>query len=158
MFDERWTEYVRRSVLHHFDRKITIPVYLEGSIRVTKALSDFVEIRMDGPWFSKRSPQEWYLFFELNCLVQHKMDNNIYSIDKVLGEVQAAYTPIQILDFTGVDFDEDVDLESLPRIVCVKQSLKSPRPWLETRRFGLIDKDLRLEQAMVEGHYDGVIS
>ena len=48
--DKNWSRWILASVNQHFiDEAQGVPVFLEGTIRDTRTIKDFYEVRVDGP-------------------------------------------------------------------------------------------------------------
>ncbi len=149
--DKNWPRWSFAAVSKHFDdRRETLPLFIEGQHRDTAALSDYLELRMDGPTLREVSKGCWILRIEVNILVTATFDEaDFHKIHRNAGIVQAAFTSIPVLKF-GDGPDDD---QSFVGCYKLKQNA-STRDFLELNHFGRIDIDVPLVQATVEGHYE----
>ena len=149
--NKNWPRWVFASVSKHFDsRRQGLPIFIEGQHRDTRALKDFIEVRMDGPQFTEISRNYWRIYFEVNILIQSTMDdNNYHRIHHNAGIVAAAFTTIGLMAYgTGPDDDQE-------QWACANLLQDtSKRQHLDIFHFGQIDKQVKLMQATVEGHYE----
>ncbi len=149
--NKNWPRWSFASVSKHFDdRRETLPLFIEGQHRDTSALSDYLELRMDGPTLREVSKGCWILRIEVNILLTSTFDEEDYhKIHRNAGIVQAAFTAIPVLKY-GDGLDDD---QSFVGCYKLKQN-SSTRDFLELNHFGRIGIDVPLVQATVEGHYE----
>lgn len=149
--NKNWPRWIFASVSKHFDdRRQGLPMFIEGQHRDTRSLKDFIELRMDGPQFTEVSHNYWRLYFEVNILVQSTMDEHSYHrIHTNVGIVAAAFSDIGLMRYgTGPSDDQ----EQWGCAGLLQDTRK--RQHLDIFHFGQIDKQTKLMQATVEGHYE----
>jgi len=138
------------SICKHFDGKRQgIPLYIEGQTRNTRNQEDFLELRVDGPQFTELSHNEWKIYIEVNILVQSVMDDkNYHRIHQNVGIVAAAFSDIEVFKYGKLPGDN----QELWTCIQLVQNERS-RQQINIFHFGQVDKQTRLMQAAVEGHY-----
>ena len=149
--NKNWPRWLFASVSKHFsDRRSGLIMYIEGQHRDTRSLKDFIELRMDGPQFTEISHNYWKVYVEINMLVQSAMDNNNYHrIHTNVGIVAAAFSDIVLYKYGN---GPDDDQSQWGCLSLIQDSDKRQR--LDIFHFGQIDRQTKLLQATVEGHYD----
>jgi len=149
--NKNWPRWVFASVSKHFDdRRQGLPLFIEGQHRDTRSLKDFIELRMDGPQFTEINRNYYRLYFEVNILVQSTMDETSYHrIHQNVGIVAAAFSTIGLLAY-GNGPDDNHEQWACAQLI---QDTRK-RQHLDIFHFGQIDKQLKLIQATVEGHYE----
>jgi len=143
--NHNWPRWIFASVTKHFSDTLSLKCFVEGEIRTTWADKDFVEIRMDGPYFKQLSRTDWSTFIEVNVLVQATIDNvNTHKIHSNVGLVCAAFTPISLYQYG----DDSVQFGCLQPVTHSRSNQT-----LVVSHFGKVNPDKNLQQATVEGHY-----
>ena len=125
-------------------------MFVEGAHRETESLTEFIEFRMDGPYFTETSKDYWHVYFEINIMLQTLLsETDLHAIHRLAGEVSAAFTEIPIYKYgEGVDDDDSF-------IACAKlKQDKRKRERIQVNHFGQIEPETKLIQATVEGHYE----
>ena len=144
--NENWPRWLFASITKFFDtNKSTLSMYFEGLERNSfQDLPNFVEVRIDGPYFTEVSKGNWKTYVEVNALVQsHISETDFHKIHKDVGKV------VTIFD-NSIPLYKYGDDSSLFGCLDLLQS-RSER--IQVSHFGQIDPDKRLMQATVEGHY-----
>jgi hypothetical protein len=151
IINKHWPRWVFASISKHFDdHRQGLPMYIEGQHRDTRSLKDFIELRLDGPQFTEISKGYWRLYFEVNILAQSAMDeHNYHRIYTTVGIVAAAFSGIVMFKYGKGPDDDQKQFACAHLLMDTKK-----RQHLDIFHFGLIDKQLKLEQATVEGHYE----
>ena len=145
------TRWIMASVAEHFNaRRQGLTMFIEGQLRATKTLKDFIELRVDGPYFIELSKGYWEVYIEINVLVQSAQDQtNYHRIYESVGIVTAAFEHIiQIFRF-GTGSDDDGTLVGCMRL----KGDKDERERLQTSHFGQVEPETGIFQSSVEGHY-----
>lgn len=145
------TRWIIASVSKHFeDRRQGLSMFIEGQIRDTRSLKDFMELRIDGPNLTELSKGFWQAYIEINVLVQAAQDDADYHrIYKNVGIVTVAFTnTIQIFRF-GDGVDDDDSLVGCVNLLGDKES----RERIQTSHFGQVEPETGIFQSSVEGHY-----
>jgi hypothetical protein len=150
MIDENWTRWILASTSVYFDGAVDLPMFLEGQERDTKDLKDFFEFRIDGPWYTERTKNDWRVYVEINLLVQSTMKvKDFHSHAKNLGKVAAAFQSIQIFRCGNGPLDDDSLLGCLQLI---QNDRKRER--VVTANFGQIEPHVKVQQGTIEGHFE----
>ncbi len=143
--NSNWTRWIVSSVVKHFDGlKQEIHLHIEGRERINPEPTQRFELRIDGPYAKELSRAYWQLDIEVNVLItQVRNSSDAYSMDRLKGIVQAAFTNTIAVKEYG---------DGSAALGCL--SLRSDgREGIITSEFGLIDASQGLRQATVEGHY-----
>lgn len=155
--DTNWSRWIFASITTHFDGIITISTFVEGMDRQTKDLSEFAEIRIDGPRTNELSADYWRLYIEVNILIQTIMnDRDLHRHWKNIGDVNMAF-----LNCISVykKADRDGNNGDGSRLGCFQLVTdRYNRENIVTSNFGQIDKSVKLQQATVEAHYEMFLS
>lgn len=148
--NSNWPRWIYASVTNHFATATGYKTFVEGEPRTTWEEEDFIEIRMDGPYFTKLDSATWEAMIEVNVLLQSVIDFvNLHKIHTMAGAVSLAFaTPFQIFKYGNGPLDD----QSLLACVELLQN-KRDRQILSVNHFGQIASDKPLQQATVEGHF-----
>jgi hypothetical protein len=149
--NSRWQRWIFASICKHFDdNKGDLPLYIEGQ-RTTKTNKAFIELRIDGPYYTELSKDYWKVYLEVNALLQNVQDDkNTHTFYTNLGLLSTIFTPIPLFKY-GESTDEENDQSMFGCLRIVSDDRGKER--IQVNNFGLVDKDARLLQANVEGHY-----
>lgn len=145
---DRW---VFASISAHFDSlRSGLPMFIEGQVRDTLAMKEFIELRVDGPYRTEVSKGYWKLYVEINVLCQHTMEDDYHRMRQITGIVAAIFTDCISVYKYGPDavVDDQSYIGMLKRLDNDKG-----RNNLQTSHFGQVDPVNHLEQATVESHY-----
>jgi hypothetical protein len=145
-----WVRWIYASINEHFTERLedVYPVYLEGDERTLETESEFIEVRIDGPFILQPCPNMYILTVEINLLVQTHMDKeDLYKQQRAAGFIVKAFTNAICVYKLG---DEDFDDGSLLGTLKVDTSLRSR---VDVSNFGIIKEDTRIVQTTAEGHY-----
>lgn len=152
-----WPRWIFATVSKHFQDASTaagIPLFIEGQHRATRKLKDFFEMRTDGPTLREVSKGCWVLRLEINIIVQSTMDDtNYHRIHQNVGIVAQAFDrAISVFKF-GNNPQDDGSFVGCLELIQNRES----RDFIEINHFGQIDKQTKLMQASVEGHYKMIL-
>ena len=155
--NENWPRWVFASFSKHFADHFAaagIPLFVEGDDRDTSLTKDFAEFRMDGPRIRERSRNYFELYVPVNILVTSAMDDaNTHRGLRTIGKALSGFADsISVFKYGANNPPDDRSL-----LVCMVL-LKSPLHAVRENHFGQVDKTVRLQQATVEGHYQGYIT
>lgn len=145
------TRWINASVNQHFDSLIgnILPIYVEGDTRDTRSLTDYLEIRIDGPRIKEFSRGWFEIYAEINIVITSKIDDKqLYRIHTDIGVVLEAMDRKIPLYRLGNGVDDDQTL-----IGCFKL-ISDSRNSLDVIQLGRKLKETPLMTAIVEGHYD----
>jgi len=145
-----WLRWTVASIATHFNAaKGAYPLYLEGDERDTDELKNFAELRIDGPFVKTLQGGLFYLDIEVNVLIQSKMDpENLYLGLTVAGVFAAAFVNVIKAYKYGTGNDDDDTLLGCYRLRDTRNDNS-----IDISQFGIIQKDTRLTQITIEGHY-----
>jgi len=150
--DQNLPRWIFASVSKHFnDRRQGIPLFIEGQLRNTRALEDFIELRVDGPYYTEVSKGFWNVYIEINVLIQAAQDQADYHrIYKSVGIVAAAFEQVISIFKLGDGVDDDDSL-----VTCLKLlGDKEKRERIQISHFGQVEPETGIFQATVEAHYE----
>jgi len=148
--NSNWPRWIFASVAHHFGSVTGYKTFIEGEPRDTWAEKDFIEVRVDGPYFVKLDAATWEAMIEVNILVQVAMDfKDLYRIHTMVGVVAAAFSPGPQIFKYGSSGGDDQNLLGCLELLQDKRE----RQILAISHFGQIAPDKLLQQATVEGHF-----
>jgi hypothetical protein len=123
--------------------------FIEGTSNRDLSKASYVEIRVDGPYFTERSKDDFLLTLEVNLLVQTVIDpsKNLYEHSATCGVCSGAMTTIPVYKL-GNEVGDD-----LSQIGCLEREDEKPRDHVKVNNFGQIETDVKLQQSTVEAHY-----
>lgn len=144
----QFNRWVKSSVNKFFiDRAGDIPMFIEGSVR-PKAQA-WCECRVDGPYNTALTRNQWKVDIEVNILVVVQHDRNVYQIDDLTGHMSSLFKyciPVYKLGDWNDDFANNQ---------CkIGDLILKTNPPIRTTLFGKTRED-PVTQASVEGHYHG---
>lgn len=148
--NNHWPRWIFASISKHFETSLSDQkMFIEGEIRDTWEKKDFIELRVDGPYFQQFTKDNWRAKVEINILLQIVMTNDTHLIHRQTGLVGSVFTLIPVYKYgNGVD-DDDSQIGCLTLI----QNARS-NELLVISHFGKIKPELPLLQASVEGHFE----
>jgi len=151
--DPNWDRWIFASVSDHFVNRTSYPVYIEGQHRETNELESFIELRIDGPYYTEYSKGYWRVYVEINVMCQHiKNNTEWHAIRRLAGHVATIFEPcIRVYKYGNGPSDDQTLLDSLIR-------MDSKRERIQTSHFGQIEPRTEVEQATVEAHYEMMLS
>lgn len=126
-----------------------IGIFIEGTSSRDLEESEYVEIRVDGPYSDERTKNDYKLTLEVNLLIQTIINPavNIYRHAEIQGACMGAMSVIPVYKL-GNEVADD-----LTQIGCLELNTDEPRDHVMSHNFGQIETDIKLQQATVEGHY-----
>lgn len=105
-----WTHFPRwiaASVAYHFESQVECKTYLETDCKDVERYSQYLEVRIDGPYLTTVSKGYHKLVCPVNILASVKKDvEDVYAIHRLLGKVFNLFTTIPILRY-GTSSDDD---------------------------------------------------
>lgn len=146
-----WDRWIFASISNHFDSKRgSLFMFIEGQIRDTRALKNFFELRIDGPYYTEIAKKNWKIFLEVNCLVQSSIDSSdFHQIRRNTGAVSSFFTEIPVYKYgTGVSDDQTY----IGCLRLVNDARGKER--VQCSYFGRVEPKTSVQQATVEGHYE----
>jgi len=146
-----WSRWIYSSVAKYFTDKATLAslsLYVESAPAKTGHPEDWLELRLDGPYFSGRSKNEWGVTIEVNVVISSaKNEKNNYRFLTNEGKVCEWFVAEIPIFKLGAGVLDDQSL-----ITCL-QLKTDDRERLVVSHFGQIDPTTQLLQSTVEGHY-----
>ena len=147
---ENLPRWLFASLATHFKENTgSLVTHIDGENRLPDQGQDFAEFRMDGPRITELSAREFYVWVAINILVQHtQQEDDFHGIQRSFGLVLEAFDrQISIFKYgNGVDDDQS-------QLTCVSLVQRKPND-IQVNNFGIITKDLGLQQGTIEGHYE----
>jgi hypothetical protein len=142
---QHWARWSLSAFLKAMDLvKGDYPLYVEGDERTTRLDVNFVEVRVDGPDIDELCKNYFLLQCQLNVLINHKMSvTDLYSPERILGQFQTGFTNTVNVFRVGNGPDDDQSFLGCYQLI-------GP---LDTSKFGVVNKDLRVVQLMLEARY-----
>lgn len=156
MINENWQRWAWASFSKHFADYFTakgIHCFVDGDDRQTSELTDFVEFRMDGLKIRELNTPNYYrLYIPVNVLIKSTMNGETtHRHPQLIGTTSAAFAKtIDIMKFgNGAEDDQSF-------LVCMTL-MQDRLNELRVNNFGQVDETVRVQQATVEGHYEGFL-
>ena len=150
--DKGIPKWITASLATHFSEAITeLPVIVSGSKMKTDDLSEYCEIRVDGPNILEVSHEYWRVYAEINVLITSVIDKNAYKIERLCGDVVSAFTSGLKIYKYGNTLEDDASL-----VMCMTR-IDEERDFIKLSHFGQIETGVDLEQSTVEAHYVGYL-
>lgn len=145
-----WNRWIYASICKHFDdRRGGYAMYVEAAPRETRVLTDFFELRVDGPRITEVAANEFKLYYEINMLTQNTIsETDLHTQQRMLGVIAAAFTDIDCYRFGNGPSDDGLWFACLQLI---QNERKKER--VVVSNFGQVDTSTMLQQGSVEGHY-----
>lgn len=106
-----WSHFPRwiaASLADHFENEAICKTYIETDCKDVAAYSQYLEVRIDGPY--KVNPSRGYhiLTCPVNVLVStKKVTKDAYALHRLLGKVFNAFTTIPIYRYGEMSVDDD---------------------------------------------------
>lgn len=139
MLNPNWSRWIFASLSTHFDSlREEIPFFIEGQIRPTD-VSNFAELRMDGPFFTQLSSTYWEIAILPSILIQIVQDDDLHKLDRYIGIFASAFrNTIEIFQYG----DDDLFLDCL-----------FIQGQIRVDKFGQTQAATRVAQATIEANY-----
>jgi len=153
-FNVNWDRWIKSSVAKHFNDESLIGInenqtvlFIEGFERNTDGKKDWIEFRLDGPYYEETTKGHWKIEIEVNILVVVNEQKNPYRPEYLKGRVVQLFTTC----FDVFKYGESEEDDNL-KLGCF--TLKtSGREKILTTNFGKVRPDTRQLQSSVEGHF-----
>jgi len=152
MLLEQLTIWAPASFVNHFTLKLknVAPMFIEGGSRDTNKDKDFLELRVDGPWFRQRGTNNcWVVECYINILIEAMAEEkDLYKNHRYVGQVCTAFQsfiPILRIGGTGANFDGT-------QVDCMKLEV-TRNVSLQVFHYGQLDARSRVLQSTVAGTY-----
>jgi hypothetical protein len=140
-----WSRWFFASLTSFFnDNIIGLPFYVEGQTRDSK-VSDFVEFRMDGPYFNELNVKYWTVDVLVSLIIQNVQDDvDIHKLERNIGLCAFAFK-------TDIPIYRYGDDDSL--LCCIKLSTQ-PNDKIRIDKFGQTQAAVPINQASIEARYN----
>lgn len=153
-YNNSWNKWIFASFAKHMKAAlddVSLENFIEGQSTRDLTAEEYVEIRIDGPYYRPHTKNDYDLQFEVNLLVQTVIepDRNLYRHQEILGVcAQAMATRVPLYKLGPDEADDQT------KIGCATlDTQKSPRDLIKVSNFGQIEASVKLQQATVEGKY-----
>ena len=147
MINVNWNRWILTSAFTHFTARVGENLVLDGMDR--DGLEDdplFAEFRMDGPRYQQLTTNYYRLWFAFNIVVTSAIDPvDLTKKHDLIGDIVNAFTLELAINRYGDGVGDDDSL-----LECATLDRDAP---IRVNQLGQIDKDIRIEQATIEGHY-----
>ena len=155
--NKNWSRWIFASTSKHFyDASVAadpdIKFYIEGQpITIKPDDTEAFEYRQDGPNYTQQTRHEWYIYIEINILIQAaKNDKDFHRMRRLAGIMEAAFAGmIPVYRYGDGPDDDQAQFGCLSLIQDVGKREK-----IQSSHFGQIDPNYNSEQATIEGHYE----
>lgn len=147
MINVNWNRWILASAYTHFTGLVGENLLLDGMDRDDLDKDPlFGEFRLDGPRYNQQTNNYYRLWFAINIVVTSAIDPVDLTLKHdLIGDIVNAFTLELAINKYGDGVDDDDSL-----LECATLDRDFP---IRVNQLGQIDKDLRIEQATIEGHY-----
>lgn len=142
-----WNRWILASALTHFTGLVGENMILDGEDRDGLDKDPlFAEFRLDGPRILQQAANYYRLWFAINIVVTAAIDPvDLTKKHDLIGDIVNAFSlELPIMKYGTGGGDDSSLLE------CATLSDDFP---VRVNNLGQIDKNIRIEQATIEGHY-----
>jgi hypothetical protein len=151
-FDPNWYRWIFASVAKHFNaigELNEIHCHVEGFPRHTDELTEWFEVRMDGPYTKEHSDDAYELRVEINLGINVVVgpDVNAYRDKQIQGILTEGFVD-NICIYKLGDTEEDDGSE-----IGYLEILTGFRERIVTSNFGVINAQTGINQSSIEAHY-----
>lgn len=152
----QWARWIYASCAKHFNaRRAGLYLHVEGQERQTEDLKEWLEFRLDGPYFDEQTRGNFRVDVEINLACMAVQTKKAYRIHEVSGIAQAAFTyGIELYKLGNVG-DDPANTGDLFGCLTL---LPKDKERVVSSFFGKVQAASDLYQATVEGHYRAFIS
>ncbi len=147
MINVNWNRWILASAFTHFTDRVGENLVLDGMDRDGLDKDPlFAEFRLDGPRILQLNKNYYRLWFAVNIVVTAAIDPvDLTKKHDLIGDIANAFTLEMAINKYGPDVGDDDSL-----LECATLSDDFP---VRVNILGQIDKDVRIEQATIEGQY-----
>lgn len=148
---KHWPRWIKASVASYFEANSDgIRLFVEGEEFDESESPQHIELRIDGPWTTEFTRNQYRVYGEVNVVITTAMDQkDSYKHERGVGTVLDAFRNIPI--FRCGDGPDDND--TLVGCWSLIQNERR-RERVVTSNFGQIQPRTKIEQSTVEGHYE----
>lgn len=147
---ENLPRWLFSSLSTHFKENTSgVVTHIDGESLLPDLSQDFAEFRMDGPRITELPAREFKIWIAVNILVNHtQQEDDIHGLQRSFGSILESFDrEIPIYKYgDGVDDDQS-------KLTCVVLVKRKPND-IQINNFGMIDKDLGIQQGTIEAHYE----
>ena len=147
MINVNWNRWILASAFTHFTDRVGENLVLDGMDRDGLDKDPlFAEFRLDGPRIQQLNKNYYRLWFAVNIVVTAAIDPvDLNKKHDLIGDIANAFTLEMAINKYGPGVGDDDSL-----LECATLSDDFP---VRVNILGQIDKDVRIEQATIEGQY-----
>jgi len=152
-FDPNWARWIRASLNTSFINSLKTTysepgqIYIEGSTRQTNQFDKWIELRLTGLYMREESGY-WRFNVDYDVLVSCNISPDVYTIDRMAGDVAAAFLSSIPLLKLGTGMGDDGSA-----LGCLNLDTQFIASGIRINQFGLVMPNLTVNQASVEGRY-----
>jgi len=107
MYDARLTRWITQSIHKHFETAtLSCQLILEHQGKDFSKYQAWAEVRMDGPHVRQRGRINYDFVIFVNVLVTDKTTTDLYSIERLTGELSVILGSTIVVRQYGIDSDE----------------------------------------------------
>lgn len=146
-----WPRWIYASCANHFATILKAKgykVFIEGMIRETELQSDYIEFRLDGPYIEEPSANYFCIYAEIDILIVHFKSADIYAIQRMCGDVMAAFCAIPLYKYGTGDDDNQSQFGCLTLV-----NTLSEKNSVRVTNFGQMGPGQLMMRSSVDGHY-----
>ena len=154
--NKRWDKWIYSSVSKFFFDAAALEgafMHIEGQKRETSGKSEWLEFRLDGPWYNELSHNCWRVEVEINIGVNHTMDDsNFHGLSLLKGVAESLFENCIVVSKNATKDVADAESNGSRFIVLSLQNMDSANRLIATN-FGNPKPSEDIEQATIEGRY-----
>lgn len=150
MMNQNWPRWIFASIHKHFlAERQGLTLFVEGLNHVEDQ-SDYLELRVDGPYFRELTKDNFKIELEINVLIaSSRTESDFHKIHRDCGIVVTAFNKTIKIFKLGNGVEDDQSLLGCLQMVRSGDA----REALRTSHFGQIQSNTPVMRASVEGHY-----
>lgn len=159
--NKRWDKWVFASLSKFFYDAAVLEdkeMFIEGQKQDTNKFPEWLEFRMEGPWFSELSKDCWHIEVVVDIGVNRsKDDTNFHGLSLLKGVTESLFEsciPVYKYPTEGI---VDPESDSSLFVALSLQNMDTRTP-LKAKVYGQPSPSTELEQATVEGIYTQTFS
>ena len=141
MVDQRWTRWIKGSILKYFqDNKASYNLVLNP--QDIKDLTSWVELKIIGPRFKEQIQDQWHVELEIHLMCSILATDNIYSMADMVGYFQSLMVDIPVYEIR--------DSNELFGCLSLRQDVARP---IDTIPWGQANPSNNSEMTSIDGFY-----
>ena len=150
MYNENWNRWILASIYKYFEDNKSIPMFVEADERETDKVSQYFELRVDGPISKEINKNYFHLTLDIGTLICSIIDKRkLYTQATNSGKIAGLMIRcIPIYKYGG----ETGDNESLVFQITRKDGGR--RDGIEIKHIGQVEPSIPLNRSIVEAKYE----